>query len=114
GTGVENALTEVGLRNMDVIGYNRLLLPVALDATNLTWTVGGNLPWLPQSTITHDGIDSARSGAIANGQTSFVQASVTGPATLSWWWMVSSETNADFLTVSMDGNNSNSISGEVG
>jgi len=25
----EECLTEVGLRNMDVIGYNRLLLPVA-------------------------------------------------------------------------------------
>ncbi len=110
---VKNDLTEVDLRVLEVIGYNRLTLPIALDATGLTWTTGGNVSWFPQTNVTHDGVDAARSGGITHSQSSFVEASVTGPAALSFWWKVSSETTFDALTVAMDGNVSNSISGEV-
>jgi M6 family metalloprotease-like protein len=88
-------------------------IPVAVDATNLTWTTGGNTPWEGQTAVTHDGVDAAQSGAIPDFGTSYVQTSVTGPSTLSFWWKVSSESGYDFLRVAMDGNNSNSISGEV-
>ncbi|MGL5019506.1 MAG: M6 family metalloprotease domain-containing protein, partial [Luteolibacter sp.] len=72
-------------------------LVAALDAPDLTWVDGGNLPWFSQTTITRDGVDAARSGAIGDDQFSSVETSLTGPGSLTFWWKISSETNYDFL-----------------
>ena len=88
-------------------------IPVAVDATSLTWTTGGNASWSGQTAVKHDGLDAAQSGAITHNQSSYVETTITGPASVGFWWKVSSQTNFDFLRVSMDGNDSNSISGEV-
>ena len=76
-------------------GYIPQTLPVpmglaeALDTTGLAWTAGGAAPWFGQTTITHDGVDAARSGFISDSQESFVEAAVTGPGLLNFWWKVS-------------------------
>lgn len=75
----------------------------ALDAPQLTWTTGGNQPWVGQTTVRHDGVDAARSGAIGNDQQSWLQTTVTGPGTLSFWWKVSSEVYADILEFQVNG-----------
>lgn len=69
----------------------------ALDTTGIAWSPSGNANWFPQFTTTHDGVDAAQSGAIMNNQTSSVEATLTGPGTLTFWWKVSSENNYDFL-----------------
>jgi uncharacterized repeat protein (TIGR02543 family) len=62
-------------------------LAQALDATNLTWTTGGNTPWFGQTVVTYDGVAAAQSGAISgSNQVSWVQTTVTGPGPLSFWW----------------------------
>lgn len=61
-------------------------LAESLNATNLVWTTGGNAPWFPQVSESHDGIAAAQSGAITNRQLSFLQTEVTGPGTLTFWW----------------------------
>jgi len=86
----------------------------ALDATQIVWTVGGNANWFGQANTTHDGMDAARSGAITVYQQSWMETAVTGPATLTFWWKVSSEEDYDWLKFSIDNvEKAGKISGNV-
>ena len=88
-------------------------LAQALDTSGLTWTTGGNANWSGQTADTHDGVDAGQSGIAADNQESWVQTTVTGPGTLSFWWQVSSEATFDFLRFEVDGVEQFSISGAV-
>lgn len=57
----------------------------ALDTTNLVWTTGGDVAWFAQTTNTYDGVDAARSGMLGANQTSWIETTVTGPATLDYF-----------------------------
>ncbi len=86
----------------------------AVDAPELVWTTGGNAHWIPQTATTHDGVDAAHSGTIREAEVSWMQTTVTGPGTLSFWWKVSSEPGFDYLKFYIDGaEQSGAISGEV-
>jgi hypothetical protein len=52
--------------------------------------------------VNRDGVDAVRSGAIGDSGVSSLETSVTGPASVSFYWKVSSETNYDFLRVYVD------------
>ena len=88
-------------------------LAEALDAVELFVTTSGDVPWAGHTVVTHDGVDAARSGRITNSQHSAMETMVNGPGTLSFWWKVSSETNADVLTFAVNGVVQQTISGEV-
>ena len=98
---------------LTIVDNDVLTLGEALDAPHLTWTTGGNAPWLAQTTNTHDGVDAARSGLIDHGEESWVETTVTGPGTLSFWWKVSSESCCDPLTFSVNGAFQAEIRGDV-
>ena len=88
--------------------------PSDVEAENLSWSVGGSLPWTSQTAVTHDGSDAARSGGIGHDAESWLETAVTGPGALSFWWKVSSEADYDFLEFYLDGVlQSGRISGEV-
>ncbi|MEO5915889.1 MAG: hypothetical protein ABIS50_16760 [Luteolibacter sp.] len=88
----------------------RNFLAQAVDAIGLSWSTGGS-GWVMQSIDSHDDLDAAMSLPTPdNGQSTF-QTTVTGPGTLSFQWRVDSEEGADFLSVSIDGNVINGISG---
>jgi len=78
-------------------------LAEALDTTNLTWTTGGDAPWVPQTAVTWDGIDAARSGVIGDSGMTWMETQVTGPGTLSFHWRCASEANYDFGYFLVDG-----------
>src|SRR5438874_2742120 len=63
-----------------------LSLAQALDATNLVWTTGGNTNWVAETDVTYDGVDAAQSGVIKTNQETWVQTTVVGPGTVSFWW----------------------------
>ena len=97
-------------------------LGTAVDNTALIWATatvppggggGGGGGWQPQSTVTHDGVDAARPGAIPGSTATTMMTSVFGPGTLSFWWQVSSEPGADILDFSIDGNSADYITGTV-
>lgn len=71
----------------------------------LDWVTSGNggNVWFSQTSESQDGVDALRSGAITNGQTSYLQASVFGPGTLNFWWKTDSEFDSDFLEFRIDG-----------
>lgn len=86
----------------------------AVDAGALTFNVGGVLPWFGQAGgTTHDGVDAARSGVITHSQESWMQTTVTGSGTLTFWWKVSSEGGFDYLRFYIDGVQQNAIAGTV-
>jgi alpha-tubulin suppressor-like RCC1 family protein len=85
----------------------------ALGGTNLAWSSGGNSPWSPETSVTHDAVAAMRSGGIGPNQQSTLQIIVNGPGTLSFWWKVSSEPNNDYLNYSLDGTEQSRISGAV-
>src|SRR5204863_677704 len=84
------------------------------DNTNLTWTSDGNTPWFGQSFITHASPSAAQSGAIGDGQESWLETSLVGPGPLTFWWKISSGTDDDFLEFYInDELQSYRISGEI-
>ena len=74
-------------------------------------TTGGNASWYVQTSDTHDGIAAVRSGAISDNQSTWLETTVTGTGTFSFWWKVSSEISYDSLLFYVDGNQKDGISG---
>jgi hypothetical protein len=84
----------------------------ALDTT-LVIDTGGNTDWIYQTTASYNDGDAAKSGTISHSQESWMQTTVSGPGTLSFYWMVNSEVNYDFLEFYIDGVRQDRISGAV-
>lgn len=76
-------------------------LPVAVDAPALVWTSSGNSVWNGQTATTHDGVDAAQSGPLGDIDEGYLETTVTGPGTLTFWWKVSSQENLNFLDLFM-------------
>ncbi len=94
-----------------------LTLAEALDASNLSWSVGGTpasvAMWYGQRTNTHDLADAAQSGVLTNNQTNRFQTTVMGPGSIAFWWKVGSEPKYDRLSFSVGGVEQTNISGNV-
>ncbi|PYL00205.1 MAG: hypothetical protein DME19_05920 [Verrucomicrobia bacterium] len=69
-------------------------LPEALDATNLSWSTGGDASFFDETLVTHDGVDAAQSPPLGPNQQSWFQTTVNGPGPLSFWWKSSGEWRA--------------------
>ena len=92
-------------------------LPTALNTTGLVWTNVGSTAWFAETNTSHDGFEAAQSGAVANGQSSALQTTVTGPGTLTYWWMFSPLTSPFPNTLSFSssqGNASASVNSTTG
>ena len=68
-------------------------LPTFAEALDdeFEWTAYGDVAWVTQFDVSHDGMDAAQSGEISEEQFSWLETTVTGPGVLSFWWKVSSE-----------------------
>lgn len=91
-------------------------LSEAVDAPQFTWTTGGDANWFSQTSTTHDGMDAAQSGAIGDDEYSWIETTITGPGTLTFWWNVDSDDfiSYDYLEFDVDGNYENEIAGSWG
>jgi predicted transcriptional regulator len=89
-----------------------ITLSEALD-TNLKLATGGAANWFSQTDTAFSGGDAARSGNVADNQESFLQTTVNGLGTISFYWKVSSEPDYDFLEFYIDGVIQDQISGLV-
>ena len=89
-------------------------LAEALDNAELLFMTAGDGEWYGQTDASHDGVDAARTGPLLDGQDSWLQTTVTGPGTLSFWWNVSSEEGADPFELYADGERLDAISGTNG
>ncbi len=97
-----SATNEVGLVSTWPVTVT-ILTPVPLAGGPLdnwsssSWLTSANAPWFVQTNYTRNGTPAAQSGAIGDGQESWLQTTVSGPGTLSYWTKVSSESGFDFL-----------------
>jgi len=87
-------------------------LSEALD-TDLIFTAGGSADWFGQTTTSYYGADAAQSGDISHNQESWMQTTVSGEGTVTFYWKVSSEEDFDFLEFYIDGEQQDQISGSV-
>ena len=78
-------------------GSGSLPIGEAVDNTSIPWATGGDSQWFGQTTVFTSGGDAAQSGDVGDSQSSYLQAGVSGPCTLSFYWRVSSEQGWDFL-----------------
>ena len=92
------------------------VLSEALDAPELAFATGGDAEWTAQGETAHGGGSALKSGAIGDGQESWVEASVDGAGTVSFWWKASSEHYRqyviDYAAFSVDGQERLRIGGE--
>jgi uncharacterized Zn-binding protein involved in type VI secretion len=110
---VSNSVGSVPSSMATLAVFTNLSLALALDTTGLPWTTNGANTWIGNGAVTHDGVDAARSPALANSASAWFQTTVTGLTTVSFWWKVSSEPANDRLRFLIDGNEQQNISGEV-
>ncbi len=73
----------------------------ALEAPGIPWAATGGA-WVMDSAVTFDGVDSARSPALAAGAASLLSTGVTGPGTLRFRWRQSALSDATAGPVFMD------------
>ena len=78
------------------LSVNFVAVQAALD-NGLPWSNEvSSQGWFAQTNETHDGVDGAQNGAITHNQFSWLDSSVVGPGTLTYWCRVSSVGPARF------------------
>jgi hypothetical protein len=87
-------------------------LSEALD-TSLNVTTNGEGRWLSQTNTAFFDSDAARSANIEDDEASWMQTTIEGSGTLSFYWKVCSEAGCDFLEFYIDGVRQDKISGLV-
>ncbi len=90
----------------------------ALGAPDFTWTTGTGAGffgtnWWTTRSVFQSGGSAAKISPTYQGDESWIETTVTGPGTLSFFWKVSSEAGSDRLRVLVDGSQQAEISGEV-
>lgn len=95
-------------------------LATALDNSNLVWTSSassGSQSWQGQTSVTHDGVDAAKSGPVVQFAgtpgTSTLQTTVTGPGTMTFWWKVHCSLSDFGITCKVGGTTVASTNGMV-
>ncbi|CAN2044392.1 exported hypothetical protein [Candidatus Magnetomoraceae bacterium gMMP-1] len=84
------------------------------DLSHLEWTTDQDNPWIVQDAVKQEGNYSAQSPDINNNESSYLELALeTIEGTMSFYYKVSSEDDADFLTFGLDGKDMDSWSGEV-
>ena len=62
-----------------------------LNSEDVGFMSGGGSAWVRDLLVSHDGTASVRSGKIGNNETNWLEATVIGAGTLSFWWKASVE-----------------------
>jgi hypothetical protein len=91
-------------------------LTEALDDDGRAWTTDGTASarWTGQIHAgAQDGIDQAIAGPAADGSSTWLETTVTGPGSATFWWRTSSEEDYDLLTFTLDGGSPQEVTGET-
>jgi len=108
---IANTLAEPSKSNVIMVAAGDLA--EAVDKTDWTFTTGGNVGWLRETTVSYYGGDAAQNGDISDSQESWMQTTVSGPGTVKFYWKVSSESGWDYLEFYIDVTRQDRISGTV-
>lgn len=115
GVGTTTPTTKFHVEN---IGAPGSLLNQDFETNTITpLTTGGSANWATQTTVKFAGTYAAKSGTIADSQTTQMTHTIVipaGGATLSFYYNVSSEVGYDYLRFYIDGIQQNQWSGAIG
>lgn len=115
GVGTTTPTTKFHVEN---VGSPSTLLNQNFETNAITpFTTGGNANWATQTTVKYAGSYAAKSGTIADNQSTQMSHTIvipSGGATLSFFYNVSSETGYDYLRFYIDGVQQNQWSGTIG
>jgi hypothetical protein len=89
-----------------------LTLGDALDQPVQNWQTDATLPWHAQTNVHHDGVAAASSGMVRTGGSNGLEIDVTGPATITFWWKLSSQGSWDSMGVAVGGTNVVEVGGD--
>lgn len=89
-------------------------LGAALDAPHLQWLTCCDIRWQPEAVAGAVGGAAAVSGRISHNQSTYLEATVRGPGTLSFRWKASTEADRDLFEFGLAPDVFRSISGETG
>ncbi|MGD1086262.1 MAG: LamG-like jellyroll fold domain-containing protein [Verrucomicrobiota bacterium] len=90
------------------------VLRTALGASNLVWTTTGDAAWFVETTNTYStNAAAAQSGSLLEDQSSLLQATVTGPGTLSFYWQTMANSDDFDLEFDVDGGYRDDIGGQT-
>lgn len=92
-------------REFEILPSTNIVEVLGLDNV---WVTGGDAEWFTEWTEeAHDGTNHLHSGAIGDGQVSWIETVVTNAGVLSFWWRASSESYRgvayDKLVFTVDG-----------
>ena len=105
--------TDALVLSLTVVAQGSGAIAQALDNGEFYFYDEPGEKWFSQQvTFTFDG-DAMESPNLSDGEEAAFSAEVTGPGFLSFRWKISSEEGYDFLSVSLDDQDENGISGEV-
>ena len=62
-----------------------------LNCTNLVFETLGDATWFGVREVSHDGFGALRSGVVGDNGRSYIDATVNGPAVVSFWWRADCE-----------------------
>jgi len=83
------------------------------DSPWLSWSTGGAKAWVIQEKDAVVGGDAMQTQTLPDNQASELRTTVAGPGWVRFWWMVSSQSERDFLRFYVDGEARSAVSGEV-
>jgi RHS repeat-associated protein len=78
----------------------------------LAYTTGGDAAWTVTQTAGHGDFDSAYSGELEADQSNWLQTTVQGAGTFSFWWETSSSDTASEMYFYIDGTARSSLTGD--
>jgi hypothetical protein len=84
---------------------------LATNSAGFAWSQTATLTVVPLPTV-GEALDALRSGAIGDGQSSWVETTVNGPGSVTFWWKASSEAGFDPLRFLTNGTEQARLSGE--
>jgi hypothetical protein len=83
-----------------------------IEACELDWITIPDGAWFYQTAVSYDGVDALQSSPTADDELSGLVTEITGPASVSFMAKTSTEEDADYLVLLIDGEVSGQISGE--
>ncbi|MCB2187328.1 MAG: VCBS repeat-containing protein [Deltaproteobacteria bacterium] len=98
----DNLVPGVGNHRSHIF-VNGPFLEDAVGAPDLEILTPPGFAWAPDYAQARTGDAAARAGWVADGESSWMKATVTGPGLVGFWWKVSCQAGSDYLTFSLDG-----------
>jgi hypothetical protein len=85
-----------------------------LGTSNVLWSTSGDAVWFAETTNTYSTNAAAmQSGSLQDNQSSILQATVTGPGIISFYWQTTANGDDFDLECDLDGSYENDISGQT-